>query len=319
MPVHNKVKNYAEKSDQAVNKNRKLDLTYKEFELLVKEMLNNAIFPVMDELNTLKNDLKVVTETNKEMKKEIEELINKNKNQQTKIIQLEEITKEIDALKIESENIRQSQEFICSKFDDIHSDYEKLLCSNKKQKTELQELSNYTNEMSKQSTKEAFKIDQLDQYGRRENLEFEGVPLSKDEDVGEIVVKLATQLGTCVRKSDISTAHRIPLTSHQTNNKIPKHPTIIARFTNREIRNAIFATRSQTKKITEFPVEGMTKLYINENLTKLRKRLFWFTKQKVKELNYKFVWTHNGNIFIRKSEKTEKILIQSEDDLNQLK
>ena len=44
------------------------------------------------------------------------------------------------------------------------------------------------------------------------------------------------------------------------------------------------------------------KEFINENLTQRRKRLFWNTKQKAKELEYNFFWTHNGQNYIRKDE-----------------
>ena len=52
-------------------------------------------------------------------------------------------------------------------------------------------------------------------------------------------------------------------------------------------------------KILRFPVDGMEKLFINENLTQRRKRLFWNTKQKAKELGYEFFWTQNGQSYTR--------------------
>ena len=66
------------------------------------------------------------------------------------------------------------------------------------------------------------------------------------------------------------------------------------------------------------PVEGMEKLFMNENLTQRRKRLFWLSMQKAKELEYKYFWTQNGQIFVRKNEESEKVLISSESDLDQL-
>ena len=62
----------------------------------------------------------------------------------------------------------------------------------------------------------------------------------------------------------------------------------------------------------------MEKVFINENLTQRRKRLFWNTKQKAKELGYKFFWTHNGQIYTRKDEESEKNYIRTESDLEQL-
>jgi len=59
-------------------------------------------------------------------------------------------------------------------------------------------------------------------------------------------------------------------------------------------RNQFYENRFKAKDITEFPVEDMNELYINEkNLTQRRKRLFWKTKQMIKELDYK-IWMNNG-------------------------
>ena len=92
----------------------------------------------------------------------------------------------------------------------------------------------------------------------------------------------------------------------------------IARFVNRNKRNEILFKRHITKMWQDFPTASMEQLFINENLTQKRKRLFWLTKQKAKSLEYNFYWTFNGNIFLRKQENTDKIITRKE-DLDNLK
>ena len=75
--------------------------------------------------------------------------------------------------------------------------------------------------------------------------------------------------------------------------------------------NEIYANRFKAKDIEGFPVDAMEKVFINENLTQRRKKFFWNTKQKAKELGYKFFWTHNGQIYTRKDEESEKIYIKN--------
>ena len=62
---------------------------------------------------------------------------------------------------------------------------------------------------------------------------------------------------------------------------------IIARF----VRNKIYANRKLTRQLDMkmFGIKGTTNLFINENLTLLRKRLFWQAKQKLKEAGYKYI------------------------------
>ena len=79
-----------------------------------------------------------------------------------------------------------------------------------------------------------------------------------------------------------------------------------------------YANRKLTRQLDmkKFGIKGTTNLFINENLTLLRKRLFWKTKQKVKEAGYKYIWTSNGNIFVRKVDEANPVAVNSEKDLN---
>ena len=152
-------------------------------------------------------------------------------------------------------------------------------------------------------------------------MELQGVPVRKDEDVTQITLDLISKLDVDIKEEDISIAHRLPVKQRYGRTRLTKpvnHPTIIVRLVSRQIRNEIYDKRFNAKMIEDFPVEGMEKLFINENLTQRRKRLFWQSKQKAKELEYKYFWTPNGQIFVRKNEESEKVLIRTENDLDQL-
>jgi len=56
----------------------------------------------------------------------------------------------------------------------------------------------------------AMKLDSLEQYNRRQNLELERIPVSENEDVADKVVKTGKLIGVNMNKNDISTAHRLP-------------------------------------------------------------------------------------------------------------
>ena len=74
------------------------------------------------------------------------------------------------------------------------------------------------------------KIDAIEQYGRRQNLEFKGVPVTENENVLSTVIKISKLLSVEITKSDTSTAHRFA-TKHPKNgatSSVP--PAIIARF-----------------------------------------------------------------------------------------
>lgn len=62
-------------------------------------------------------------------------------------------------------------------------------------------------------------------------------------------------------------------------------------------------------------VSETDRVFINEHLTKDSKMLLSACKQKAREANYKYIWTKNCRVFVRKNEKSLPIPINSSLDL----
>ena len=157
------------------------------------------------------------------------------------------------------------------------------------------------------------KLDRLEQYGHRQNLEIVGIPVQDGENTNAIVIEVAKLLDVNLTPEQISTSHRLPA-----KNRENLSPPIIACFTNRDIRNKIYANRKATRtaSLVNFSVPGTEKIYVNENLTRPRKNLFWQIKQKAKNVGFRFYWITNGNIFVKQFDQAEVIAIKNENDLN---
>ena len=155
---------------------------------------------------------------------------------------------------------------------------------NSKQAKSIHELELKNSKIEASNVEDSAKINDLEQYDRSINLELDGIPFAEKENTNEKVTKFINIMGVSLQKGDISTAHRLPKKS----NDRRTNPTTIARFVKRNKRNEIFFKRHITKLWQDFPIASMEKLFINENLTQKRKRLFWLTKQKAKSLEYKF-------------------------------
>ena len=188
---------------------------------------------------------------------------------------------EIAALKAQVLELQQSQEFICAQYDNMKTENDKLKTINEEQTNELNLLKDCSTDSKQKADAEASKLDGIDQYSRRQNLEFEGVSVSENENVVHVVVKIGKLVGANVKPSDISAAHRLPPKRYS---RISKPPAIIARFISRNVRNDM----------------EKAKLFINENLTQARKRLLWQSKQVAKENGYAYIWTMNGKTYVRK-------------------
>ena len=82
----------------------------------------------------------------------------------------------------------------------------------------------------------------------------------------------------------------------------------------------MFKRRIHAKKLkqSEFPIPGMRKIFVNKNLTKLRKHLYWKTQLTDKEVRYNYVWIWNGKNFVRENENMGAIAIHSDSDIKKL-
>ena len=176
--------------------------------------------------------------------------------------------------------------------------------------------------------KEKGKIDENEQYDRRQNLEIAGIPSKTSENTNKIVQEVAKLMNINLSEDQISTSHRLPASQrpNRDNNESKKRqiassPPIIVQFLSRDVRNSLYFNRKLLREanLKKFYVEETTEIYVNENLTRARKNLLWKAKQRAKANGFKYVWTHNGRINVRLSEDNEAILISNEKDLDLIK
>ena len=236
----------------------------------------------------------------------------------------EEYECEIAALKVEIQEVKDSQQFISTKYETLKTNYDSLMATNKQQAEEIKRLKILSNELETRVVKEGQKVESLEQYGRKLNLEITGVPVKDEENTNDIVVEIAKLANVDLSLDQISTSHRLPVKPKRPSNNenvSPAPPPIIVRFISRNVRNTLYVNRQNLRQadFKTFSVEGTSSVYVNENLTRYRKKLFWSAKQKVKSSRFKYIWTADGNIFLKKSDQSHSLMIKSEKDLELIK
>ena len=188
----------------------------------------------------------------------------------------------LDSLQAEVVEVKESQIFLSSKYEELKLDNDKLAVINRQQEQEISKLKKQIVESQIQGEREAEKIDSLEQYGRRHNLEITGIPVKKNENTNKIVMEVAKLLNVEISPEQISTSHLIAsrTNKHKDNESQPPLP-IIARFVNRDVRNELHYNRklAHNLDLKGFSVEGTHRIFINENVTQARKKLFWMVKQ----------------------------------------
>ena len=83
---------------------------------------------------------------------------------------------------------------------------------------------------------------------------------------------------------------------------------MIAKFTSRETRNLVYSCRRNMPR-DDRPV------YINEDLTQPRSKLFFTARRMKKSEKIIATWTQDGNIFIKVKDSSEPVLIKTHVEL----
>ena len=69
------------------------------------------------------------------------------------------------------------------------------------------------------------------------------------------------------------------------------------------------------KTTKDLGLSEVNNIYISESLTASNRELFNEALKVKKDLNYKFIWSSNGRVFMRATEESPAILISCFDDL----
>ena len=222
---------------------------------------------------------------------------------------VEETTKFLDLTNRNYEEIK-------SKVARYESERKELIAENKILKSTVQTL-----EDKAQRMKES--INNMEQYSRRDCLELHGIPVRADiddnrEDTNKIVTKIGELMNVQIGDEDISISHRLPQSKKYQGKR--GEPPIIVKFTRREVKDRFYRARKKLRNITtqDLGFESSKHIYVNESLTEQNKDLFKECVKVKKELQFTFIWTSNGKIYLRKNESSPVHHINTKADLRKL-
>lgn len=193
---------------------------------------------------------------------------------------------------------------------DMKYNYETLKAENEDLKIKMDTLIRQNKEKDREITKLKSRLNQLEQYTRRDCIEIHGMKEDDEEKLEINVLKIINKMNIVLKQEEITAVHRI-------GNKQSRKPRIIIVKLNRKKADEIVASKKKTilnKDI--FSNNDETKIYINESMSPEYKELFWKTKNAAKENEYKFVWFKRGKLYVRKNEGAPVNRIYTEEDIN---
>ncbi len=146
----------------------------------------------------------------------------------------------------------------------------------------------------------------LEQQSKMKNLRIVGLPEENGEDLEEKIIDLVQDnLNlTTIDSSDIETTCRLGKAAHS------KTRDVLVRFRDEDTRNLIYKCRRN------IPREAH--IYINEDLTTMRGKLYYDARQLKKAGRLSSVWSQDGNIIIKMTKSSLPRPVESYTQLQNL-
>lgn len=198
----------------------------------------------------------------------------------------------------ENAELRNSLSFLSDAVDKNNAIMNKLMNELKKTQEETNKLRQDNMQLRITVDSLEVRLRNLEQHSRRQNIEIDGIPETQGEDVNTVLRDVAKSIGVEVKTEQIVAAHRVP-----TFNK-KRTPPIIVRFATYEARDTWIAGYKKVRPLSANKINpnfsGAIKVFINEHLSPENKQLLSKTKEVARAKNYKYVWSREGKIFVRR-------------------
>lgn len=155
----------------------------------------------------------------------------------------------------------------------------------------------------------------LEQRGNEKNVEISGLEQTDGEEIMKVVKKLAIKLG--FNPEEIEQAKRVGVERPSDKMQRPRSVIVTLRSTSAK-ENWLKKRRISICNADIYENNNKQVIYLNEDLTKYKRQLFWSAKSQLKP-TFTYVWIQKTNILVKRSESEKKIYqIRREDDIKSL-
>ena len=168
--------------------------------------------------------------------------------------------------------------------------------------------SSYVKEHSEELEELQISLDNLEQYSRKNSLEFCGFPEDIDMSTEQIVCKIAEAVGVPIKEDDIEISHWV---KRKRGDKL-----VLAKFINHKIKSRLYKARTKLKNVSVGDIflgcaeEAMDRPYSKEMMS--------LVAEKRKNRKIEKVWSLDGKIFIKTSPTGSPRQMFSKDDIKEL-
>ncbi|XP_046976476.1 uncharacterized protein LOC124542589 [Vanessa cardui] len=161
-------------------------------------------------------------------------------------------------------------------------------------------------------------INDREQSSLLNDVQIAGLPEYNGENVVHLSQAISSKLGVPLDARDIVSAERVgPRRLLSSSEERHRPRPVIMRLARRSLRdNIIKAARVRRGTDTSGVIDGNpSRVHINEHLTRHNRTLFYKAKEEGKRLGWRYIWTRDWRIYVRREADTTVQRIHTEKDI----
>jgi DNA-binding ferritin-like protein len=223
--------------------------------------------------------------------------------------------KQIAEVKTLVQNLEESVKYMSDKFDEFEERVQSVESKCKRSEETVHKLMKTIEEKDDIIADLEARMVNTEQYLRNKNIEIINVEQRPNENLGEIMNKLACELDLPLSAADIDVMHRVPT------RRPGAHPKIIVQFATRTIRERWLEKRRHAVPAGKI-VEGASdhqSVLIYRHLSEHWRTLLWQARQKGRPLGFHSVFFKDNKIVAKRNfEDRNPVLLYTHRDLAKL-
>lgn len=196
--------------------------------------------------------------------------------------------------------LKDSVKFMSEDYDKLQTELKYCTESNRSLSKENESLKQLVSDLS-------VRVNLIEQHSRQQNIEINGVPENKSENLVKTVIQIGNAVGNAIKEEDILSAVRVRKLDPVNNNPRAVVVKLRSTVTRDEILTSVmnFNKRHTNEKLNSkhLGYGGSTKpIFVSEHLSPLNKKIHAATRKAATTKGYKYVWVRDGKVLIRKAD-----------------
>ena len=263
-------------------------------------------------LMEMKAELKDMKSERHEMKADLDNL---KAGQKEIVKEMRELREEISTTKKKVLEVEKTVKFLNDDCDDLKKKNNEFKCQIEFVTKQNKQLSSTVEKIVEDDRELFLKVNQMDNFLRRQNVEIQGVPPTENEDLEKIVTNVLKIVDPRIERKELVSFRRMKPSGMAEEKKKAFNP-ILVKFRSFEQKVKIMKGKKNLANANFSNVsKNVDRVFINENLTPFSRDLLYHTRRFQKANGWRFSWSSGGVVLMKEKENSKAVVIRCIKDL----